>query len=308
MRTRLALLLSELTLANPKVQILSGDHGYSLFDPVRKAQPKQFINVGVSEQSMVGMAAGMAKAGLRPIVYGLSAFIPIRVLEFIKMDVCYEGLPVIFLGDGAGLVYSTLGASHQCGEDMAALLPLPNMRVYSPADASELEYCLKSAMRDTENASYIRLGKADQPPVHGSGVAIFPDAGCLKVRTASGSVVVLATGSMVSTAVLLAEEFSLTVLSVPGISDLTAEALDRFVEGYDMVVTMEEHSLHGGLGSLVDRFLLEKRSTKVVHHFALGKKFTTGASTYIDALAEHGLAPEQVRAQLRIIRGDQDSE
>ena len=89
---------------DPQVLLLTGDHGYALFDPFRKACPKQYINCGVAEQNMVGVAAGLAKAGFRPVVYGLAAFVPIRVLEQIKIDICYENLGVILIGDGAGLV------------------------------------------------------------------------------------------------------------------------------------------------------------------------------------------------------------
>src|SRR5687768_14953027 len=101
MRSRLSVLLVEAGQKSRQLLVLTGDHGYALFDAFRSAVPNQFINAGVAEQAMVGYAAGLAKLGFRPVVYGLAAFVPLRVVEFIKMDVCYEGLPVIFLGDGA---------------------------------------------------------------------------------------------------------------------------------------------------------------------------------------------------------------
>jgi transketolase len=145
--------------------VLSGDHGYALFDAIRKERPNQFINVGVAEQAMIGYSAGLAKTGFRPLVYGLSAFIPLRVLEQVKMDICYSSLPVIFLGDGAGLVYSTLGSSHQCAEDLACLRPLPHMTIYSPCDAIELATCFDEA-RSLNGPAYIRIGKSDRPVVN----------------------------------------------------------------------------------------------------------------------------------------------
>src|SRR5436309_7945555 len=96
---------------------------------------------------MVGVAAGLAKAGFRPVVYGLSAFVPVRVLEQIKLDVCYEQLPVVFVGDGAGVVYSALGTSHQSTEDVAALRALPHVAILSPADAFEMTACMELAFR-----------------------------------------------------------------------------------------------------------------------------------------------------------------
>src|SRR6266576_2489007 len=85
--------------ADPRVVLLTGDHGYALFDEFRRHCPTQYLNAGVAEQNMVGVAAGLAKGGLRPVAYGLSAFVPIRVLEQIKLDVCYQVLPVLFIGD-----------------------------------------------------------------------------------------------------------------------------------------------------------------------------------------------------------------
>src|SRR5688500_16185824 len=108
MRPTFSRLLADAAKRDERVLLLTGDHGYALFDEFRKVCPGQYLNCGVAEQNMVGVAAGLAKGGFRPIVYGLAAFIPMRVLEQIKMDVCFESLPVIFVGDGAGVVYSTL--------------------------------------------------------------------------------------------------------------------------------------------------------------------------------------------------------
>ena len=131
--------LVEIASEDSTVMLLSGDHGYGLFNSLREAKPAQFINMGVAEQNMVGVAAGLSRVGFKPIVYGLSAFIPIRVLEQIKLDVCHDNLPVIFIGDGAGFVYSHLGTSHQSTEDIAATRAIPNLIILSPGDRFELE-------------------------------------------------------------------------------------------------------------------------------------------------------------------------
>src|SRR5438874_11729444 len=138
--------LVALAQRDPRVVVLTGDHGYALFDEFRRECPGQYLNAGVAEQNMVGVAAGLAKGGLRPVVYGLSAFVPMRVLEQIKLDVCYEGLPVLFVGDGAGVVYSSLGTSHQSTEDVAALRALPRLAILSPADAAEMTACMGLAL------------------------------------------------------------------------------------------------------------------------------------------------------------------
>src|SRR3954447_16691239 len=165
MRNAFSQALVEAATADPRLVLLTGDHGYALFDDFRRRCPAQYLNAGVAEQNMVGVAAGLAKGGLRPVVYGLSAFVPIRVLEQIKLDVCYENLPVVFIGDGAGVVYSTLGTSHQCTEDVAALRGVPCLSILSPADGPEMTACMGLALTGGK-PGYLRMGKADLGTVH----------------------------------------------------------------------------------------------------------------------------------------------
>src|SRR5436305_9249592 len=165
MRNAFSQALVETALADPRLVLLTGDHGYALFDDFRRRCPAQYLNAGVAEQNMVGVAAGLAKGGLRPVVYGLSAFVPIRVLEQIKLDVCYEQLPVVFVGDGAGVVYSALGTSHQSTVHVAALRTLPHLGILSPADATEMTACMGLAF-EAAGPIYLRMGKCDLGPVH----------------------------------------------------------------------------------------------------------------------------------------------
>jgi len=298
MRDRLSELLCDFAQKDKSVYVLSGDHGYSLFDALRKSTPEKFINVGVAEQAMVGIAAGMAKAGLRPIVYGLAAFIPIRVVEFIKMDVCYQALQVIFLGDGAGLVYSTLGSSHQCSEDMAVLQPLPNIKIYSPADSLELEYCFRQAMLSTESASYIRIGKSDKPSVHGNLSDAIPFGPCIQVTDRVKGSTVFATGSMVSTAIEIAKYLPITVISVPIPTDVDADMVREYSGESNNIITLEEHSIYGGLGSMISQIIANNSIPKKFYSFGLGRHFTHFASTYDVALSEHGLTVDQLKQRL----------
>src|SRR5437764_4174448 len=165
MRDAFSRSLVQAARADERVLLLTGDHGYSLFDEFRYRCPGQYLNAGVAEQNMVGVAAGLAKGGLRPVVYGLSSFVPIRVLEQIKLDVSYENLPVTFIGDGAGVVYSTLGTSQQSTEDIAVLRALPNLSILSPADDWEMTACMRLAL-EADGPVYVRMGKADLGRVH----------------------------------------------------------------------------------------------------------------------------------------------
>src|SRR5438045_3930435 len=147
MRNAFSESLVRIASVDRRVMLLTGDHGYALFDAFRSECRSQFINAGVAEQNMVGVAAGLARAGFRPFVYGLSAFVPISVIEQIKLDVAHDNLPVVFVGDGAGLVYGPLGTSHHATEDIACTRSIPNLAVLSPADRFELSFCMEHAYK-----------------------------------------------------------------------------------------------------------------------------------------------------------------
>ena len=295
MRENLSALITDYAVKNPRVIVLSGDHGYALFDSVRKAAPDQFINVGVAEQSMVGIAAGLARAGYRPIVYGLSAFVPIRVLEQIKLDLCISRLPVLLLGDGAGLVYSTLGSSHQCGEDIAALRPMPGISIYSPADGFELEACFHEAMAPNAGPSYLRIGKSDRPAVHTKA----PESSAYNFLKKSGEKnLVIGTGSMASSAAELGASLGLDAMSVVRIKPFPP-SLAADIAGYEKIFVLEEHNRAGGLFSAVcEELALARRAGDVpptLYSVALKDQFARQCGSHEYALSEHDLTNAQIR-------------
>jgi transketolase len=299
MRDKLSALLTEYAVNDPQVVILSGDHGYALFDALQKAAPDQFLNVGIAEQGMIGIAAGLARAGYRPIVYGLSSFVPIRVLEQIKLDLCISKLPVLVLGDGAGLVYSTLGSSHQCGEDVAALRPMPGISIYSPADAFELEACFRRAMDGALGPSYLRIGKSDRKPVHS---AVPKTDGYSFTRKSGAKAVLVGTGSMSSAAVALGTELSLDSVSVMQIKPFPAN-LASDLAAYEKVFVLEEHHRSGGLfSSVAEEIGLAPRTTRAsprLYSVSLKDQFARVCGSHEYALSEHDLTNAQIGAFIR---------
>ena len=299
MRETLSRLLVEAAADDDRFVVLSGDHGYALFDPLRATHGTQFVNVGVAEQNMIGVAAGLTKVGFRPCVYGLAAFVPIRVLEQIKLDLCHANAPVILLGDGAGLVYSTLGVSHQCGEDIACLRPLPNIAIYSPCDEFELEACWTEA-RKANHPCYIRIGKADRPAVHGKRItSTEPQWTCSGASTDADRLIV-ATGSMTSIATTIAQAHDIPCLSVPRIKPLPT-SLVEMLQSYQQVAVIEEHASAGGLYSelceVVAAVALGVCRPQLLH-FGLSQRFTTSAGSYSHALSEHAIDDDALRRRL----------
>ena len=293
MRKALSDLIVDAALSDPRVLLLTGDHGYALFDDLRAKAPDRFINCGVAEQNMVGVAAGLAKAGFRPLVYGLASFVPIRVLEQIKIDVCFEGLPVIFLGDGAGFVYSSLGSSHQSFEDVAALRAVPNITLYAPGDRFELDACFAAA-RALPGPAYIRLGKADLGDVHAAEVPAGDFS--YPVIAQGRDNLVLASGSMVSICKRAIENGRLPydLQSIAQLKPADTVHIVRLCQGRKRIVVAEEHSIYGGLGSLV----AEAIAGKIVARFdriGINDKFSGECGTYDHLLHYHGLDEASVR-------------
>jgi transketolase len=282
---------------DPRVLLLTGDHGYSLFDEIRRTCPGQYINAGVAEQNMVGVAAGLAKGGFRPVVYGLSAFVPVRVLEQIKMDVCYEALPVVFIGDGAGVVYSTLGASHQSTEDVAALRAVPGISILSPCDAAEMTAAMGLAFA-AGGPVYVRMGKADREAVH----TTIPDlqwGRMLCVRDGGGPLAWLATGSMVPTALAAARDWpGSAVWSAPCLKPLDAGHVAAVCGRHEAVVVLEEHSVHGGLGSAVAE-CTAAHGPAWVCRVGVRDRFSRYCGGYDYLMREHRLDVASVRARVR---------
>lgn len=302
MREKLSDLITEYAVKNPRVVVLSGDHGYALFDSIRRERPDQFINVGVAEQGMIGIAAGLARTGYFPIAYGLSAFLPIRVLEQIKLDLCIAKLPVLLLGDGAGLVYSTLGSSHQCGEDIAALRPMPGITIYSPADEYELEATFREAMERASGPTYLRIGKSDRPAVHSAKIS---STEYIFTRKTGARALIIGTGSMSSTALHIGGELGADAVSLIRLKPFPAEFIAELSK-YERVFVVEEHHEAGGVYSAIaENLLAEEAKGKaapsrrpVVHSISLRDQFAKQCGGHDFALSEHGLTNAQIRSRI----------
>jgi transketolase len=245
--------LTEKAADDPTIMLLVGDLGFGVVADFGQAYPKQFLNCGVAEQSMVGIAAGMASAGRRPFVYSIANFPTLRPLEQIRNDVCYHGLGVTIVSVGAGLAYGSLGYTHHAVEDISILRSLPGMRVYSPADAMECQAAVDEILA-TPGPAYLRLGKNKEPLMHetppdlSKGEPIVVREGTDVTVLVAGPIIVQA----LEVADLLADDgLSVRVVSCPVIKPLNADAVRAAAQGTVGIVTLEEHTVMGGFGSAV---------------------------------------------------------
>lgn len=288
MRDAFSNALVRLALADPKVLLLTGDHGYALFDEFRKRCPDQYINAGIAEQNMVGMAAGLARVGFRPFVYGLAAFVPIRTVEQIKLDIAHDDLPVVLLGDGAGFVYSHLGTSHQSTEDIACTRAIPGLEVLSPADRFEMTASMDYAYA-AHGPVYLRMGKSDRGDVHAQPIPALRAGGLVQVRSGRADRPgLIATGSMVRVAAEIAQELDLAIWSAPVLKPLLPGDVCAAARVTTGLVTLEEHSVLGGLGAAVTEITSEHQPTRVLR-IGVPDRFSEHCGTYDYLLCEHGL-------------------
>lgn len=242
---------------DPRVVLLSGDIGNRLFDPFKAAFPERFFNCGVAEANMMGVAAGLALSGLRPVVYTIVPFVTTRCLEQIRVDVCYHALPVTIVGVGGGLSYASLGSTHHACEDIGMLRLLPGMAVVCPGDPPEVRAAVRAAVAH-DGPVYLRLGKKGEPSVHAAEPE-FTIGRSLTVRTGTDAAL-LAVGHVLPVAVAAAERLeaagvSTRVESFHTVKPLDTRCLDEVFAGCDTVALIEEHSVVGGAGGAVAEWL-----------------------------------------------------
>ena len=299
MRDVLSNKITQSALDNPKFLALTGDHGYALFDEIRKKAPGQFLNVGMIEQAMIGLAAGLTQVGHSTLVYGLASFIPIRVIEQIKLDVCYSKLPVKIIGDGAGVVYSVLGCSHHCAEDVSCLRPLPHIEIYSPGDPEELRICYEESL-EYDGPTYMRVGKCDNPVVNTEKLASTKP---YFTHEEDSDTVFITTGAMLGVVNGLAKDFKTNHLSIMKLKPID-ESLAEIIPRFKNVVCFEEHSRYGGLTSCVTDFLVERQiPVPKIYSFNLEDKFAKHCGSHQYALSEHNLSNEQIKMRLTDLMG-----
>jgi len=263
MRNAFADELTRLGDEDPRIVMLSGDIGNRLFDKFKARHPSRFFNCGVAEANMMGVAAGMAMNGLRPVAYTITPFVTTRCLEQIRTDVCYHEAPVTIVAVGAGLSYSGLGPTHHSCEDISFLRSIPNMVVICPGDAFEVRAALRAAMQQ-DHPVYIRMGKKGEPVVHAGSIENFQIGKAITVSDGR-DVCLLSTGNMLPGAIEAARKLKEQGISAQVVSFHTVKPLDQaYLKGafgrFKLVATIEEHSLIGGFGAAVSEWLADTRT------------------------------------------------
>jgi transketolase len=283
------------------IYLITGDLGYGVLTKFWEDYPDRFLNAGISEQNMTSVAAGLALEGKTVFTYSIANFPTLRCLEQIRNDVAYHNANVKIVSVGAGFAYGAAGMSHHATEDLAVMRALPNLTIFSPADPFEAAAATRAAL-ETDGPCYLRLGKGGEPPLHEEepeqvlGRALPLLAGTRVCIFATGAI----TAEAKKAAFALREDgVSPSLYSVPSIKPLDVETIARCARETELIVTVEEHNILGGLGGAVAETLagLPGRSARLVR-IGLQDCYSSivGSQAYLREC--YGMSAGQIRARV----------
>jgi len=249
----------EAALHDPRIFFLTGDTGHAKEAEFRTKIPDQYMNTGMAEQNMIGVAAGLALAGMKVFTYGIVPFLILRAFEQIKVDVCYQNVDVTMVGVGGGFAYGVAGATHYSIEEVAALRALPHMKIVSPATPCETRQ-LTAQILKTGGPAYLRIGKGGEPDVAGKEPRV--ELGRAMVMRQGKDAIIFASGTIVLEALRAADILSehgteLEVVNIHTLKPFDAATVAGYASLNKPIFTLEEQNIHGGLGSAVAEVLAE---------------------------------------------------
>lgn len=260
MRNAFMRTLENLAAHDPSIFFITGDLGFGVVERFAECHPDQFLNAGVAEQNMTGVATGLALCGLTVFTYSIANFPTIRCLEQVRNDVCHHRANVKIVSTGGGLAYGALGYSHHALEDLAVMRALPNILVVAPGDPVEAELATR-ALAAHHGPAYLRLGKAGEPVCH--GVQPSFEIGQAIPLGDGQDATIITTGAMLRTALDVSSDLrsagiGVQVLSMHTLKPIDVGAVVAAATRTGALVTLEEHSLVGGLGSAVAEVLADE--------------------------------------------------
>lgn len=259
---------------------------------------ERFVNVGVSEQAMIGVCAGLALRGCKPFAYTIATFAAYRPFEMIRDDLCYQNLPVTVVGVGGGVNYSFLGGTHHAQEDVAVMSAIPNMTVVAPCDPLEASAATRAIM-DVPGPVYLRLGKAGEPVLTESAEPFA--LGKVRYLQRGDDVCILTYGPIAKLGRALADRLteegrSVSIVSVHTLKPIDAEGLERALHEHDEVIVLEEHAPTGGLADKVKAIAWDTKAPCGLRAHTLKDEFVHLYGPHETLLAAHGLDLETITA------------
>ena len=270
---------------NEKIILITADLGFKIFDDFKQDLPNQFINVGVAEQNMTEVASGLALEGFKVFTYSIGNFSTLRCLEQIRNDICYHELDITVVSSGAGFSYGQLGISHFATEDLAIMSALPNMSVFVPADAWESTLITKYLIK-TKGPKYLRIDKSEGGSASKKDIR-FEDG--FREICKGQRIIIISIGGILEEAIktketLKKENYEISILSVFKMKDLNEKKLISIIRNFDHIITLEEHTLMGGLFSRISEICIDNKfMPKSIIRFGIPDAFpkVVGSQSYL---------------------------
>lgn len=255
----------EEALKNKNIYFLTGDLGHFGEKEFVEKIPRQYQNIGIAEQNMIGIAAGLALSGKKVFAYSITPFITLRCLEQIKNDICYQNLDVTLIGVGGGFVYGQYANTHCSIEDIAAMRVLPNMKVVCPANPLEAQQIISQLMK-IKGPTYLRIGRGKEPMPSESYSVAF---GKGKIIRKGIDITIFSTGTILNEAqkvaeMLMTNNISAEVINIHTIKPIDKKFILKKIASRKAIFTIEEASIIGGLGSAIAEIISESSIGKII--------------------------------------------
>jgi transketolase len=286
--------LVEQAARDPNLYLIVGDVGFSVAEKFQHQFPLRFINAGIAEQNMIGIAAGLALAGKNVYVYSIIPFVTMRCFEQIRNDLCYQHLPVKLVGVGGGFSYGAMGATHHAIEDIAIMRALPTMTVIAPANKYETSHLLPQ-LNNCTGPVYLRLAACEEFVSHPT--QSIPKLGSACVIIPHNNRYLITTGNSLDLGYQVQQELAYNKISYGLASMHTIKPIDqKFLahQNLDAVFTIEEHSIIGGLGQAVAHHLCENSFRGVFHAFGIPDCYAHECDSRNELNQQYGLTPKRI--------------
>lgn len=300
MRTAYLSTLYDLASKDKNVFALISDNGAIVYDKFRQDFGKQYFNLGISEENMLGVAAGMANCGKIPFAYTIGAFLAYRALEFIRNDICLQNQNVKIVGTGAGEVYSALGPTHHSTEDIGGLRSLPNLVILNPASPLEVKKATIAAY-EHKGPVYLRLGTNREQEIHSVDYEFEIGKG---VTLRNGDdITVVGTGNILNDILQVSdylaekEGLNIRVIDIHTLKPFDKEIIQRSVDETKAILTVEDHNIIGGLGSAVSEVIAEYGKGIKFERLGLDG-FSKGYGTHEEVKIANGVGRSQIKEKI----------
>jgi len=309
MKKKFEELMFRLMRENDKIVLITTDNDFIDYKSFQQEYPNRCYDFGIAECNALGSAAGFAKEGLIPIVYGVGAFLAYRAFEFLRCNICMQNLKVVCVGFGAGVKINNFGATHHSTEDISVLRVLPNLSLFSPASVNEMPSILEKAISHN-GPVYIRIGKAYETEIFDE-IPEF-EIGKNNIYREGVDLTFIATGNIISEVIIAADKLKKSginaeIINVSSIKPIDKDTILKSAKKTGRVITVEEHQIYGGLGGIVAE-LLVGNGNFAFDRIGFNDTFAKEYGWHKDILETYGLNAESIyKRTINLFHNDQDN-